>query len=77
MKNRYYKKLLRYKSLIHKICKDDECDEVEMIKHYVRKKYLSYRFSSANADSNKQGIVGKRGRHKKGMRNKEMKFEKK
>jgi hypothetical protein len=29
----------RYKSLIHKICKDDECDEIEMIKHYVRKKY--------------------------------------
>lgn len=22
----------RYKSLIHKICKDEECDEIEMVK---------------------------------------------
>ncbi|CAK93585.1 unnamed protein product (macronuclear) [Paramecium tetraurelia] len=58
----------RYKSLIHKICKDDECDEIEMIKQYIRK-------NSAHMDSNKQGIIGKRGRHKKGMRNKEQKAE--
>ncbi|CAD8106363.1 unnamed protein product [Paramecium sonneborni] len=58
----------RYKSLIHKICKDDECDEIEMIKQYIRK-------NSVNMDSNKQGIIGKRGRHKKGMRNKDQKSE--
>ncbi|CAD8189829.1 unnamed protein product [Paramecium octaurelia] len=58
----------RYKSLIHKICKDDECDEIEMIKQYIRK-------NSVHMDSNKQGIIGKRGRHKKGMRNKEQKAD--
>ncbi|CAD8208621.1 unnamed protein product [Paramecium octaurelia] len=58
----------RYKSLIHKICKDDECDEIDMVKQYIRK-------NQAHVDSNKQGIIGKRGRHKKGLRNKEQGVE--
>ncbi|CAD8211256.1 unnamed protein product [Paramecium pentaurelia] len=58
----------RYKSLIHKICKDDECDEIDMVKQYIRK-------NQAHVDSNKQGIIGKRGRHKKSIRNKEQSVE--
>ncbi|CAD8194786.1 unnamed protein product [Paramecium pentaurelia] len=58
----------RYKSLIHKICKDDECDEIDMVKQYIRK-------NQVHVDSNKQGIIGKRGRHKKGMRNKDQNVE--
>ncbi|CAD8200528.1 unnamed protein product [Paramecium octaurelia] len=58
----------RYKSLIHKICKDDECDEIDMVKQYIRK-------NQAHVDSNKQGIIGKRGRHKKGIRNKDQNAE--
>ncbi|KAM3137336.1 hypothetical protein pb186bvf_010516 [Paramecium bursaria] len=67
----------RYKSLMHKICKNNEKDESEqaeefekeMIKQYIRK-------NQSQADQNKQGMVGRRGRHKKQAKNKKVKIEK-